>query len=151
MNLDECDPTFVQDLINSDKYVDMAIDWYLREDMGYQITKPITRIRKEAEQWRSFSDTGDFFIKGKGWVDAKHRLIDFPPYPFPTVFIVSKNEFDNNPCWQYFLINKKCTHALIINASTFENWITVTQWIEKRGRYRKLYVAPPKMFKLVEL
>jgi hypothetical protein len=150
MNLDERDPTFVQDLVNSNKYVDMAIDWYLREDKGYRITKPVTKIRRFSGEWKSYSDRGDFQIIDFGYVDVKHREhINFPPYPYKDVYICNVHAFDNHPIWQYFIIAEDCKHALIINGDTSRGWTPVT--CESRGRQRSFYTAPYKMFKLVEL
>ena len=148
MSLDDVDPTFVQDLLNSDKYVDMAIDYYLRSE--YRVSKPVTKIRPNVKVFNQYSDHGDFLVIGKGWVDVKHREhINFPPYPYGTVFICNVHAFQKHPMWQYFILNKKATHALIIGGDTSRDWNKVT--CQSRGRDRSFYEAPYEMFKLVDL
>lgn len=161
MNLDEIDKTFKQDLIESDKYVDIAINYFLKH--GYHIHKPVTKIRPNISVRNEYSDRGDFNVLEKrdqfgcGWVDVKHRSLEKLDI-FDDLFVCPKHEFDKNPCWLYFIINKSSTMAMLIHGSTYRQWEVIRTMScggpreeGKIKRERSFYTARKDLFKVVEL
>ena len=158
MNLDITDSTFVKDLKDSDKYVDLAIDYFLR--LEYRVVKPVTKIRPDVSVRNLYSDRGDFKVigmdkeYGQGWVDVKHLSYSFP-LPYDDIFICTKGELGK---WLYFLIDRDAKQAMYIFGNTFREWKLVSTMAcggprseTKERRMRSFYTAPKYMFETVKL
>lgn len=146
--MNRSDEIFLKELAESDKYVDLAVKWYTKQ--GHKAYKGMTFVRPTYEERFDYSDTGDLFVPGCGWVDVKHRDVDFPPYPFADVFTITKHAYERTPCWQYMIINRKCTHALIINGWENRDWREV-HTVGNSGSPLTLFTVPIELCKLVEL
>jgi len=142
------DEIFLRELAESEKYVDIAVDWYTRH--GVKAYKGQMYVRPSYEERFEYSDHGDLFIPGSGWVDVKHRDVNFPPYPFKDVYTITKHAFERTPCYQYFIINRDCTHAMIVDSKTSDRWkLAYTRG--KDGSPLTLYSVPEHLFRLVQL
>lgn len=151
MNLDDIDPTFVDDLIASEPAVIAAAQWLRGKGLAV-VTRP-TRIRPTPEQRSEFSDFSDLEILQK--VEVKHRpKIDFQSpadFPFPSVTVDVCHRYDEafpKP-YAYLILNASLSAAFIVKCETRPMWSRAKK--KARGRIRDYYDCPLKFAQFVRI
>jgi hypothetical protein len=146
VNLDEIDPTFVQDLAASEKSVWLVARW-MRSEYGLAVTVRPTFVRGDPSVASDYSDSGDLEISQR--VEVKHRpglqFCSLDEFPYSTVIVDVAHAWDNarpKPI-AYVICNADITGAIIVDAKrTSSQWIRVTKPDTKRGRERTFYECP---------
>lgn len=143
------DPTFVADLKESDRVVDL-----LRADLeaqGFPVRKPELRIRSESDarsgRIRQWADDGDLFV-GDHRIEVKQRVRmefgeDGKDYPYPTVFVDVCHAFDraDPKPFAYVFFDAKCENRFVLFPGDGD-FVRVTKWDRFRKRERNFYEAP---------
>lgn len=151
-NLDNIDPTFVNDLLESKSSIWTAAQ--ILNNIGLTVTIPPTNIRPNPEQRMDYSDNGDLVLNLR--VEVKRRNLHFTStqdYPFPTIIVDVCHKY-NNPQTKplfYLIFNQTMTHIAIIHCATTEQyWTTRTINTPVRGpRDRDYYECPKEHIKIV--
>ena len=148
-SLDTRDPTFVEDLLKSDKAV-WSVARHLRL-RGATITLPPITIRGDDEDISDCSDHGDMTVTWRGrdyLVEVKHRpdltfrrLSDFP---YPTIIVDTQHHWEALEVkpHSYYVCNADLTGAVVVTSATADRWVPVEKWDTKRNRARKFLECP---------
>lgn len=137
------DPSFIQDLKDSQRAVMVAARWLL--DKGYSVTVKPLRIRPTVEQMSEYSDDGDLEINER--IEVKGRKIDFTSkedFPYPSIIVDVAHSWDNakpKPA-MYILFNKSMTHIALVRRGTSSKWSKVTKMDRFKNRERTFYECP---------
>lgn len=156
------DSSFVQDLKDSDKHVDIVAKW-LQEKLikhNLKVIKKRIKIRKKIEDMSKFSDDGDLEIHHPDGrierIEVKRRFINFTnkyDFPYPTIFVDVAHTWERaNPKPSgYILTNSKCTVCAIVRSRTSKRWIKTNKYDNKKKRYRKFYECPKEYIEFVSM
>jgi hypothetical protein len=152
-SLDDTDPTFVDDLKESQRGVAIVAQWFRAR--GYEVTVPETHIRPNPDVRMDYSDSGDLFVKQR--IEVKHRKVDFTcaaDFPYPTILVDVAHSWDrgNPKAFAYFSLNKAGTHAaLILCRDTLEHWIKTEKYDPHAGRKGWYYECPVEHVQFIKL
>lgn len=150
-NLDDIDPTFVDDLESSQEAVRL-VGQYLAA-LGRMIIIPPTFTRPDPSQSGAYADAGDLWV-GQLW-EVKHRQLDFTgradyPHPDTIVDVVQAHEKKRPTPAYYMIVNRAMTRGLVIDVRA-----TKAKWVPRqtfcRGRTRELYYCPLELLHEVTL
>lgn len=151
--LDRTDPTFVQDLMDSQAAVDVVAT-YLR-GRGYDVNVPELVVRPDASQRAQYSDGGDIQITQR--VEVKHRkMLDFTSaasFPYPTIIVDVKHSYDRaapKP-YAYLILNRSMTTAFKVYGRTRPQWIVTRKLDRHAGREREFYECPIKLVETIQM
>jgi hypothetical protein len=149
-DLDAIDPTFLEDLRESNVAVWIIARWL--STRGHHVTIRAQAIRPTADDRLDYGDCGDLEIIQR--VEVKRRGFAFTgadDYPFPTVFVDCCHAWDRalpKP-YAYLLTNHALTHAAIVKGSTSGQWQRGRHF--DKGRDRAIYECPKALAEFVHL
>lgn len=159
LNLDQTDPTFIDDLEQSKNTVWIVARWL--SDRGNYISIPPTAVRPSAKQRLDYSDNGDLFImrrKRRAWdrVEVKSRNLVFSSaadFPFKTIIVDVTHSYDNAKIkpLMYVLTNSAHTYCAIVKCTTFPQWKITRRYDGHAGRERSFYECPIKLVKFYKM
>jgi hypothetical protein len=140
-DLDVTDPTFKDDLKESQKYVWKAAKWL--NSIGHSAAVNPTYVRPAASQRAEYSDGGDITMLQR--VEVKRRKIEFKTkeeWPYPTVMVDVAHTYDSKrpKPFMYIIQNNDATAGFIIMGSTDSTWQRVSR--KTAGRVRDHYECP---------
>jgi hypothetical protein len=143
--LEQADPTFVADLMESQESVQLVADWL--RGSGYRVWMPELRIRPDAAVRSAYSDHGDLLIAER--VEVKRRPdLSFTcaaDYPYRGGIIVdvchSWDKASPRPL-AYVILDNDASHAAIVPRHTASQWQRVRRFDRERGREREFYICP---------
>lgn len=147
---DAAHPTFVNELVESQKAVDVTAAWLRR--LGFSVKVPDLRIRADTTQRYDFQDQGDLFYRER--LEVKRRSLDFTSaddYPYPSVIIDECYKWDRahpKPA-AYIILNQARTHAAVVKRSTFRQWHKIQR--HDKGRICDFYACPVSRVKFIRL
>jgi hypothetical protein len=153
--LDQTDPTFVEDLANSVSAV-LAVARYLSAK-GYAVEIPPGLIRPTPEENEIYRDNGDLFVLRKTRIEVKHRpelhFTGAADFPFPTMIVDVAHSWDraNPKPARYLICNDDLSHAGVIEAGTREHWIQTERLDRHCGRTRSYYECPIELVQFIRL
>lgn len=144
VSLDQRDPTFAKDLMESRVAVALAANW-LAQEMGYTVVTPPTVCRPDERDRAAYSDKGDLFIQQP--IEVKRRSFSFSSretYPYPTAIVDNCHAWDNARPKPYaiFLFSQDLTGFLIVKGATRQHWLRTSGFQQSRGRVREVYECP---------
>lgn len=144
LKYEEDDPTFVQDLLDSQSHVIRVGNWL--EMCGYEVEIADIKVRDDVRNMAKFADNGDLFVSGNR-LEAKQRMLDFTSredFPYPTIIVDVAHTWDkaDQKPLAYILTNKETSCALVVLGSTFEHWKKVNKWDRQKKRHRTFYECP---------
>ena len=150
---------FTERLKKSQEAVLHMAAWHERR--GFSVYVPPLRIAPSRDQWREFSDSGDFYVDGYGGkrrMEAKRLTKNFTchaDWPYKLVFIVcSKHSFDNaDPKPRnYFILNPSMTHCGVVAVnSTVDDWTWRPVYDRKFLEWQDDYFCPMRLVYFMEL
>lgn len=151
-NLDEIDPTFVEDLAASHSAVKVAAEWL--RGQGLPVVVRPTFVRPTAAERREYSDGGDLEILQR--VEVKQRPeIDFQEpadFPFSSIIVDVCHKYDQarpKP-YAYLILNASLSAAFVVKVGeTRHAWKKVAR--NARGRVRDYYECPVSMAQFVRI
>ena len=138
------DPDFVDDLKNSQQWVDRAAAWLNANGIKTEVA-PL-RIRPDIEEWKDYSDSGDLRVTLPA--EVKHREeIDFTcadDFPFPTVIVDKRRKYDRMKVKPLFhmIISASGNHFIFIPKHTKDKWIKTTRFDSNAKRDIDYYECP---------
>lgn len=141
-DLDQIDPTFVEDLKESQRYVWAVARWL--SGQGEQVVVLPQSIRPSAEDRMKYSDGGDLAIIKR--VEVKHRdnlhFTSAADYPYDSVMVDAAHKYDLATIkpYAYIILNKDVTCCAIVYASTKNTWKRESKF--DKGRYQDFYMCP---------
>jgi hypothetical protein len=148
------DPTFVADLENSQRSVEVAARWLSQQ--GYPVVIRPTFVRPTVSEMLEYSDSGDLEIIQR--VEVKQRVdIDFSgagDFPYETVIVDACHCYDNSrpKPYAYIIFNASLSGALIVNVrETVSQWVKVEKKDRKKNRVRKFYECPVSAARFVDV
>jgi hypothetical protein len=151
MNLDDIDPTFPADLIESQAWVRRAARWFGSKRGVYAVVPPL-RLRPTPEEKDAYADGGDVHIVERfSVVEIKHRSFAFTcarDFPFKTLFVDPVPLWDKkNPKPQgYMNFNLAGTHVgIILCDATRSKWVLDTQLDRRINRVRTYWTCPKEL------
>jgi hypothetical protein len=140
-NLDDIDPSFLEDLRESRTAVMKAANWL--SGMGIPVIVRPTFERPDPDQRAEYADDGDLEIIQR--VEVKRRRLDFQDaasFPYSSIIVDVCHTFDNakQKPYKYILFNQAMDAACIVDvAATRWQW-TREERIDK-GRRRSFYLC----------
>ena len=159
-DLNVTDPTFVDDLKESELAVWVAAKWL--HSRGHFVLIPPTIIRPDARERAAYSDGGDLQIIRKPkrhWerVEVKRRLsinfTDGVDFPFETVIVDVAHSWDNadpKPVG-YIIVSSDLSSGMIVNTKTTSSkWRRVEKYDAHVKRSREYYECPVNLCKFVK-
>ena len=153
IDYDATDPTFVQDLKDSQESVWKAAQWL--SGCGYNVTVRALSIRPDAEQMAEYADQGDLEIIQR--VEVKRRPdIDFTSaedFPFATLIVDVAHAYDRakpKP-YAYIIFDADASHCAIVKSLTRPSWVRTERMDRKKGRMRTFYECPTDLCKWLAL
>jgi hypothetical protein len=144
--VEERDPTFVNDLEASEPSREKAARWLMKA--GHTVKVKPLQIRPDVEQRWEYSDDGDIRITDNGGnlkVEAKHRPdITFhskQDFPFPTVIVNKRYLHDKGDTpFMYFIFSADLEGCFLVYVEpTREHWIETTRWNKKTKSQEDYY------------
>ena len=143
MNLEDTDPTFEQDLQDSNDHVWRVAQWLQGRGMPSAVN-PVW-VRPSVDQRVEFADGGDITMLQR--VEVKHRFIDFTSaedFPYKTIIVDVSHTWDNArpKAYMYVLTNKEITHCCIVKSSTRKYWEKLRKFDSRVNREREFYECP---------
>ena len=139
------DPTFIQDLLESDKHV-RRVAQRLRDSLGVD-GPPVEvlelQIRSPVFEFR---DDGDLRVGGKR-VECKRRNLRFSgpdDFPFPTCIVDVTHTYDaaratETPIVGYVIDSQNEMGCVCVLSSTFDRWRVRTRYDRAKQRHRRFY------------
>ena len=159
------DPTFVRDLLESQRIVWLVAEWL--HDQGNNVWIPATVVRPDPSVSHEFSDLGDIyltgglagdgFVKTDRLVEVKHRpTLSFTKrsdYPYPTVIVDQKSRFDAKPTKPdgYVIVNREKTHAAVVYCKTQAAWSVESIYAKNTKQTADYYVIPRELPRFIDL
>lgn len=155
-DLDEIDPSFVEDLKASEEHVWKVARWL--HSIGRSVAVQPTRVRPSSDERFDYGDQGDLVVLQR--VEVKQRKLDFTCYddfprfgePAPWAIVDVCHAWDRawpKPAF-YVNTNRQATHAFIIDThATEHHW--EARDIEAWGRTRRYYFCPLEVVSWVRL
>ena len=151
-NLDEIDPTFVEDLAASHSAVQVAAEWL--RGQGLPVVVRPTFVRPTAGERLEYGDGGDLEILQR--VEVKQRTgIDFQApddFPYPSLIVDCCHAYDRarpKP-YAYIILNATLSAAFVVKCGeTRREWRRVSK--RARGRVRELYECPVSLAQFVRI
>ena len=145
LDLDTLDPTFLADLRESRKAVEVMAHWLASR--GYPVIVRPTFERPDASQWREYADEGDLEIVQR--VEVKHRSFAFTgksDYPYSTVIVDNARRFDKKrpKPFAYVILNHAMDAALFVECKTRRHWTCETKHVRGTERVVTVYECPLK-------
>jgi len=148
LNLDQKDPSFVQDILKSHLAV-LVIGAWLIDVWKYPTTVHPQRIRPDVEDWEEYQDEGDLtFIKDgesrRGEVKDRPSLhfTRRDKFPFPTVIVEKVRRWDEavEKPYCFFIVNYQLTRVFVVKAETSSHWVKAIR--PNHGRDGLVYECP---------
>jgi hypothetical protein len=141
MNLDELDPTFVDDLQASQAAVWRVAQWLT--GCGNTVTVRAVRVRPTAAEWSDYTDNGDLELVQR--CEIKQRRLAFTShddFPFDEIIVDTARKWDtaHPKPWRYFILNAAGTVAIVLDGTSAKHWHTRT--VSHRGRDQVVYTCP---------
>lgn len=89
----------------------------------YDLAQPIPHQDRDEKR---YPDSGDILIDGRGRVECKGRNLDFPPYPYDSVFLGQTYQYEGkpHPIYGIMIVNKALSGFLWVSATTRPKWTT---------------------------
>lgn len=148
MNLDETDPTFVDDLLFSQEAVWIMAKWF--SNRGFDACIPATKIRPDPSQRREFSDSGDLFIwqgNKEYKIEVKRRKIEFSSkndFPYKTIIVNRTYLWDDADVKPYahVILNQSGTAFFQVSSDTADRWTKTIRDNKKANRPMEFYECP---------
>ena len=150
IDLDQVDPNFRADLLESDNSVLAVARKYVRED--WEVFVPELEIRPDPGLRRQYRDAGDLFVRcppGKAWLRvevkvAKSWTSGSWPAPWRTTIVGNTYKWDHGlPIWAFYVLRADYGRAIVF-------YSTARPYFEARenhagGRRQVAYYAPTEL------
>lgn len=143
-SLDITDPTFVDDLRDSQ----IAVDVVARHlsGLGYPVHVNPVQVRPDPSVRAEYADKGDLVISQV--IEVKHRKeLSFTgkaDFPYPSIIVDVCHTFDRarpKP-YAYVILNKPMTVAFVIRSATRARWFKTEKFDRHANRTRSFYECP---------
>lgn len=141
---DRDDPTFIADLRESVKAVEVVAQWLNAK--GYSVVIRPTFERPSPAQMGEYADEGDLEVLQR--VEVKRRLtLTFTgkdDFPYESLIVDACHCFDRarpKP-YAYVILNREMTVALVVRTATREAWTRTRKHDRQKGRDREFYECP---------
>lgn len=141
---DTQDPTFLADLRESRKAVELVARWL--SGRGYPVVVRPTFERPDPSRAAEFSDDGDIEIMQR--VEVKQRktltFTSKADFPYPSVIVDACHCYDQarpKP-YAYVIVNREFSAAFVVKCSTRQQWARVKKLDRQKQREREFYECP---------
>ena len=143
-NYEVSDPSFINDLRESQESVDLVAKWLRRK--GYPVITRPTFERPDPSRMAEFSDSGDLEILQR--IEVKQRksltFTSQNDFPYSTIIVDACHCYDNarpKP-FAYIILNREMTAAFLVPSSSYRHWTKIKKHDRFKNRDRCFYECP---------
>lgn len=149
---EENDPSFEEDLRQSQVAVEVATKWLSRR--GYPVIVRPLSVRPTVEEMNDYSDDGDLEILQR--VEVKRRSISFTSasdYPYPTIIVDVCHTFDraSPKPFAYIIFSSDMKHAALVESRTSKSWTRSRRLDRFKKRERRFYECPVSLASFITI
>jgi hypothetical protein len=151
---DSQDPTFLTDLRDSRKAVEVVASWL--SSQGYPVVVRPTFERPDPSAMAEFADDGDLEILQRVEVKRRRSLTftSREDFPHPTLIVDACHCYDRarpKP-YAYIILNREMTTAFVVDCRTTRpHWAKVTKHDRFKNRERHFYECPIHLVRVERL